>query len=296
MATLLALCARYHWVAELATHFRVQYAFLLIGCVAAMATLRSWHSVAFLLLFLVSNLVAIAPAWLPSGRAIEGDSTIRVLASNVLTSNFNSRALLEEIEESKPDVIVLLETNQRWIDDLRELETDYPHQLLRPEDHNFGLAVYSRRPFLQSRFAKLSQDITAAIVTVPARSNDDESAITIIGAHPVPPIGRSGSQLRNKQLQEIAGHAKAQTKPCIVIGDLNVTPWSPYFRDLLVNGNLRDSRLGQGNQASWPNNRLLQIPIDHCLVSSEVVVHQRQVRPSIDSDHLPLLVDLSVSR
>jgi endonuclease/exonuclease/phosphatase (EEP) superfamily protein YafD len=39
---------------------------------------------------------------------------------------------------------------------------------------------------------------------------------------------------------------------------------------------------------------VLRIPIDHCLVSSELVVLEHTVGPDIGSDHYPLLVTLAV--
>ena len=59
---------------------------------------------------------------------------------------------------------------------------------------------------------------------------------------------------------------------------------------------LVDSSRGRGLQSTGPVRPLgLRIPIDHCLVSAGVVVHDKQIGPDVGSDHLPLMVDLAVA-
>ena len=81
----------------------------------------------------------------------------------------------------------------------------------------------------------------------------------------------------------------------IVIGDLNLTPWSPRFRALLDDGGLGDSRVGFGHHATWPVwFPLLLIPIDHVLADPEIKVYRREVGPAVGSDHYPVLVELGI--
>ena len=73
-----------------------------------------------------------------------------------------------------------------------------------------------------------------------------------------------------------------------ILGDLNVSPWSPHFGGLL-----RES--GRGVQATWPTNLApMRIPIDHCLVSPDVSVVGRRVGPDVGSDHFPIVVDVQI--
>jgi endonuclease/exonuclease/phosphatase (EEP) superfamily protein YafD len=59
--------------------------------------------------------------------------------------------------------------------------------------------------------------------------------------------------------------------------------------------NLRDSQLGFGVQPSFPTfSWAIRIPIDHCLVSPEVVVLDRKLAPSVGSDHFPVMVELAL--
>jgi endonuclease/exonuclease/phosphatase (EEP) superfamily protein YafD len=82
-----------------------------------------------------------------------------------------------------------------------------------------------------------------------------------------------------------------------VVGDLNVTPWSPTFRDLLQAPGLVDTARGRGLRGTWPVCLPgMRIPIDHCLVSGDLQVLDRQVGPGVGSDHFPVMADLQPDR
>jgi endonuclease/exonuclease/phosphatase (EEP) superfamily protein YafD len=82
----------------------------------------------------------------------------------------------------------------------------------------------------------------------------------------------------------------------ILFGDLNVTPWSPYFADLLKHGGLKDTSQGRGLFGSWPSWLPgLRIPLDHCLTSPAILVADKRLGPKVGSDHLPMMIDLIVT-
>jgi endonuclease/exonuclease/phosphatase (EEP) superfamily protein YafD len=83
--------------------------------------------------------------------------------------------------------------------------------------------------------------------------------------------------------------------PIVLLGDLNTTPWSPIYRQFIEDSGLRDARDGFGLLSSWPTgNPPLLIPIDHALVSQQIVVHNLYLGPDVGSDHYPLILDFSV--
>jgi endonuclease/exonuclease/phosphatase (EEP) superfamily protein YafD len=89
---------------------------------------------------------------------------------------------------------------------------------------------------------------------------------------------------------------RAQKNPVLLIGDLNVSPWSSYFARLLKDSGLKNSMKGFGFQPSWPaGNRFLRIPIDQILYSPQITIHHRTVGADIGSDHLPVIVDFSLN-
>jgi endonuclease/exonuclease/phosphatase (EEP) superfamily protein YafD len=95
---------------------------------------------------------------------------------------------------------------------------------------------------------------------------------------------------------EMADFVNQSKHPAIVMGDLNMSMWSPYFRQFIQATGMKSSRQGFGVQPSWPaDSPLLQIPIDHCLVSKDdiLLIHNR-IGKDIGSDHYPLIADLSL--
>jgi endonuclease/exonuclease/phosphatase (EEP) superfamily protein YafD len=101
---------------------------------------------------------------------------------------------------------------------------------------------------------------------------------------------------RNDQLEKLAQLVRDQKKPVLLVGDLNVSPWSSYFTRLLKNSGLKNSMKGFGFQPSWPSNTsFLRIPIDHVLYTPEIVIRNRAVGPDVGSDHLPVIVDFALN-
>jgi len=91
----------------------------------------------------------------------------------------------------------------------------------------------------------------------------------------------------------------------ILAGDLNMSMWSPYYRRLINKTGLHNTRKGFGILPSWripktykqiPNwlAFFLRIPIDHCLVSRGFEVRNTSIEIETGSDHLPLIVNLSM--
>jgi endonuclease/exonuclease/phosphatase (EEP) superfamily protein YafD len=110
--------------------------------------------------------------------------------------------------------------------------------------------------------------------------------------HPSNAIGKAYVEERNRQLAAIADYV-AKVKNPLVVGDLNVTMWSPYYKPLTTKAELRNARAGFGVLPTWPTfSPLLSIPIDHCLVSRDIKVLNIRTGREVGSDHLPLITDL----
>ena len=80
-------------------------------------------------------------------------------------------------------------------------------------------------------------------------------------------------------MDAIAARVKETGGSTIVLGDLNCTDGSVFFRDLLATTGLRDSRLGFGRQGSWPTDQFYRIAIDHVFVSTDIAVSDRRLGP-----------------
>ncbi len=115
----------------------------------------------------------------------------------------------------------------------------------------------------------------------------------IFAVHTTWPMAPASAGRRNQQLELLAERARPVTLPLVVMGDMNITPFSPYFQQLLTDGGLRSAAEGFGWQASWPSFfPLAGIQIDHALVNSRVAVEHFTRGAATGSDHLPIVADL----
>ena len=179
------------------------------------------------------------------------------------------------------------------MEQVRDLEARYPVRLQLPHEDNFGIGVYSRLPMVDWQPLEA---FDADLRGVQARLNVDGRTFTLVAVHAAPPIGGEASRFRNRQLRQLARLAVATNGPLVLAGDLNTSPWSPHFADLLQESRLRDSRRGFGIEPTWPSFLWpMRTPIDHCLVSPTVRIIDRQVGPATGSDHLPIVVDFAVA-
>jgi len=290
--TLMGMLARLGWPCELACHFRLQYAWALGASAVILFAAQQWPAAILTVGFTLINLRAIAPFY-TKRMPRTGGRTIRALFANVWWLNRSSEAVRRLIREVHPDIIVLTEVNERWLSDLRDLEAEYPFfkAVLHPD--GFGILLCGQAPTPQHEVARIRK---VGLLAILAHLQVHEQRMTVIGAHSMSPATPTRMRVRNRQLDRLATLVVQQQGPLIVLGDLNATSWSPAFQNLLRKTQLRDSRIGFGLQPTWPVPLpFLRVPLDHCLVSPEVVVHTRHVGPNIGSDHLPVIVEFSIT-
>lgn len=293
--SLAGFLGRKSWLLDITSHFRVQYFFLLvlvaIGCLVVG---QVWFALVAMLLMVV-NAVVILPRFISLAQAASNGPVCRLLLSNVLMRNRSYDQLYKLVVGEQPDLIVLVEPDQAWLDGLADLRPDYPYWAVASRQDAYGIAVLSRQPFQSAEVIHLG---SAGVPTVIARVNTGNhpvQTLTVIATHPPPPKGAANSATRNDQLLALAQFVRHRDDAIILCGDLNLSPWSPYFADLLKSSGLADSGRGFGIQPTWPaDNFLLRTPIDHCLVSPQIAVLRRRLGPNIGSDHLPVILDFTL--
>lgn len=289
----LMLISRWNWRIELTSHFVWQYA-VAMPVVMLIAWRAGWRRLLLLATAsLLINVSRLAPLYVPvpTPAAAEQPASLRVLSLNVLTGNRRFEDVLNHIRSADADLVVLLEVDAEWIEAMRPLESIYPTSESITRWDNFGVAFYSRVPVSEVEFREFGG---AEVPSVVAELEALGGLITLIGTHPLPPSSAEFAELRNRQLAAIGAFAREQAGSVIVAGDLNSSPFSPYFRDLLKAGELVDSGRGRGYRATWYSGfDFAAIPIDHILHTTDLVVRGREVGPGVGSDHRSVLVDFS---
>jgi endonuclease/exonuclease/phosphatase (EEP) superfamily protein YafD len=282
------------WVLELTSHFRLQYTAILSVTALLFALRREWKTAAVFGVFALSNIAVVVPNWTSDAiKSSPAAPRLRIVSLNVHTENQRFASVRSFLMESSPDVILLMEVNERWMTELSGLRHTYPYSIAQPQDDNFGIALFSRLPLKDPKLIFLGN---SGVPTVTTRLEVGTNSILMFGIHTLPPVSPDYAQTRNEQLAELASLIRAQHGGLVtVIGDLNVTPWSPVFRRLVTDSGLRSSAQGRGVQASWPTAIFpLRIPLDHLLVSPGLGVADRHVGPNVGSDHFPIMAVLTI--
>lgn len=274
--------------------FRVQYAVCLGVAALLYGAGKRPRRAAACALFAALNAAVVAPAFLPSDQPTNSGPTLRLLLANTLWSNSEHERLLRLIEVERPDVIVLNEVTPSLWEALTPLRAVYPHHRAQPRHDAFGIALLSRLPLEEVELERLGP---LQRPWIRARLATAAGALHLVAVHPTPPANRELMTITMAEMDLLGRELAGSGRPLVLLGDLNSTPWSARFRELLAATELRDSSRGFGMQPTFPVGLPpMRIPLDHALVSPELEVLDRRLGPEIGADHLPLLVDLRLPR
>jgi endonuclease/exonuclease/phosphatase (EEP) superfamily protein YafD len=293
LATLAGSLGTRWWVFDLLSHFRLHYAVILAICTSGLLLAKPRGRCLMPLAGLLFTLSILWGGSNPVPHIASVAAPTRLLSINVYAGNPRIQTIEDYVQRVDPDLLVLMEITPRWQSALDRLAQRYPHHCVRLSPTPFGIGVFSRLPVETSTVLELGGSGVPAIAT---RLRHGQQSIELLAVHTMPPISARFSAIRNHQLDDLATHAQRCTVPLIVIGDLNITPWSPWFRQLLDSSRLLDTRNGFGMQPSWPARyRGLGIPIDHCLVSPHCIIDSRSCGPDLGSDHRPVICNFGLN-
>jgi len=285
-----------YWLLELLTHFRFQYVCGALLLFAVAVTRRRPGSTFIALFVATANLIPMLPYVMPgTASAQAGQFSLRIMSLNVHFRNGDHAAVRALIEHEDPDIVGLSEVSHGWIDGLAALTAEYPHTLLRPDDGAHGLALYSRVPMQEVETSPYVEAGIQTAITVDVELPTSRATLTL--AHLMAPTSPGKAALRNLQIEKIAEMAGTYPNDNqILIGDLNITPWSPYYAQLQQDAGLANAAAGRGYLPTWPAGLYaLQIPIDHILLSDGFQVERIRSAAPFGSDHLPIVADVSLS-
>jgi len=291
-ASLISLLGEKFWLAELFTHFRLYY--LLIQALLVLIFLHSGRRMlmAMTILFAVPNAWVVGPYLTPvlAGKSatadISGGASVNIVALNVNYRNEEYSRVAAYLRERSPDIIVIAEFTPAWRDSLEFLQKSYPYRMGDARPDPWGIAVFSRLPFSEAEFIDLAQTGAVQarfIVTVGA------TPLEVFAVHLLSPKSSVFARDRNRQLEDLADRVRASGHQQIVVGDMNLTPFSPFFSRFLDRSGLQDARLADGFHVTWPASMLpVWIPIDHALAAADGSVIRVHAGPDVGSDHFPL--------
>ena len=304
--TLLPLSRRSVWWVRGADFPRAQ--FVVLGCVvlagapALFDTHRTaaWTMVAVTLAGIVYQLWWIWPytKLYPKevkAAATESKERVRIMSANILMTNRRTGDLLRIVEREQPDVLVTLETNAWWEQELKSLERKYPHTLKCPLENLYGMHLYSRLPIEDAKIQFLVEDDIPSmhlLLLLPSKRR-----IELHCVHPTPPSPTENptSRERDAELVMVGRSVVDSEYPVVVCGDLNDVAWSKTTRLFRKVSELLDPRIGRGMYNTFHAHYFfMRWPVDHVFHSKHFSVVRLGRLEACGSDHFPMLIELAL--
>ncbi len=301
-----SLLSRYHWLAEMLANLRVQLVLALSIALVIAGVARNKKATILLVTVLCWQGWGLRSAFIANDAPIPRVATtdgsanqpLKVMTINVLAVNQRLDDVVRQISSAEADIVAVLELSTPLADRItKQLQASHPFASVHPQDPgNFGIGLWSRFPLRDDHSFILNRDWNPSVeATVECPSG----SIHIIATHPVPPMNRNLFETRNDHMSMLARHvATARTRnpstPIVLAGDLNTTPWSPFYHQFLTDTNLLSSATGRGLTPTWYRYQAFPfgIVIDHILFSDELQCIDRQVLPDMGSDHRAVVATL----
>ena len=291
--SLAAFAGAWVWWLDVLANFRAQY--LVALTVLGLVLLASkWRKIAYAVLAVAAvNLVFVAPLYLGSPQAADLSLPhLRVMSFNLLSTNEQYVEVIEYIRSVEPDLVFLYEASRPWEVAIESAGLDYEVIRARSDDLIFGTLVLVKDEVEAISYGFAARQPRAVQLTY--QPDNWPETVQVLSTHPLAPTTADRAALRDAQIEFAAGWASERSGPYFVVGDLNATPWSAPFRNLVSEGDLLNSQIGFGLQPSFAatSNALFRVPIDHLLHSDSMTVRDRRLGPNLGSDHFVLIVDL----
>lgn len=276
---------QYSSILDLFSHFKFYY--LLLSVIVFLVILplgsKGWIITGIVVISL--NLYELYPSFIRVHPSRPYSRTIKILHANVSSHNQYFDQLLELIERENPDIISLQEINiDRW--KTMDLLRDYPYSSTAIRKRKFGIALFSKIKLMD--FAPKEWE-EGKVPVILGKLKSQNNTVEILATHLSRP---KYFKKRNQQLLTIS-RLMEKTNSMIIVGDLNISRWSPIYKKFIGKLRLKNSADGFGLLATWPSFFPI-LPIDHFLVSKNIHVINIKTGGRIGSDHIPLIVELGL--
>ena len=228
-----------------------------------------------------------------------GGVPLTVMTYNVNYQMWNTEAVTQLVRSHPVDIFGLVEPFKEQAAELRDNVQDlYPHYY---RSTGGGLSLFSRYPIAEATTENLNTQYHSLFAIVDVEGKP----VRVVVAHPLAPVSMYNFVNRNEAMAALAKYGAEQSITTVIMGDFNLTSWSIYFRNFILNSGLRSVNLGHGLNPTWFYNgvgrslspleqvkQVLKIPIDHVFVSQDVSVDQVMTPSSGVSDHRPVIAKL----
>lgn len=270
----------------LARAFMPWWSLLFAGVAVVYAFRRRWwvsasSSVAALLVLLQVRAEALDPirsSFVPD---------LRVAHMNVWQPNTRHAEVISTALATGADVISFHEVSIEWSEELvAGLAATYPHHRIVPRANCYGIALFSKLPFVDARIIEV-----AGAPFIMADLDIDGRALRIYAVHATSPTSYGHFRRRNAQLAYLTRALRAADAPAMVIGDLNTVHWDDAYRAFCAGSGAQPAN--SPFVRTWPSmGPFALIPLDHLLLRGPLMHTALSSFRIQGSDHRGLVADI----
>jgi endonuclease/exonuclease/phosphatase (EEP) superfamily protein YafD len=222
------------------------------------------------------------------------ESSISLFLANVKMDNRDAATLKKIIDECNPDVILLVETDEWWESEFRDLDQTHPFTVHQPQNNCYGMILYSKLELVNSEVLfRIGPEVPSIRSSIKLSVG---TTVELHCLHPKPPVpheeGRSTE--RDAELLIVGRETRGKNSPVVVMGDLNDVAWShTNYLFQRVSG-LLDPRIGRGLYNSFDARYpIMRFPLDHFFHSNHFRLITLRRLAYFGSDHFPMYIALS---
>lgn len=226
-------------------------------------------------------------------------TVVRLVTANLWNGADDVGAIVEEISQADPDIVVLQEVTPRHLARLDALGVfqRYRANAVTPERGHAGIGIWTRFEIEELEWVVVSgeRQLRAWILT------PDGGRVRLYAVHAPAPVPSKVDRWRSwfeAMARDVRREMEDHALPVIVAGDFNATVGHRPFRRLVESG-LCDAAIvaGCGRYMTW-STRWRGMPplfrIDHVLVRADIRLDGYRVGTGVGSDHRPVFVDLGI--
>ena len=232
--------------------------------------------------------VTLSKHQVPTGSDCPPQACLTIITVNALSKRETMPQLSAMVDRERADLVAINEAASGFDAHVyREVFPNHPLVIHASWETMIGpmgnpITLLSRQPVIV--YDRILRPDTARRAYITADLGEPWQGVRIVVAHAMAPLSDRYLTARNTLLRAVSA-AATEADEYILLGDFNLTAWSPVFRQL-PGRRAGDPRLSR----TWPTQfPVLGLSIDHIMASDGLELVEFKVLESIGSDHYPIL-------